>query len=91
VLEAAGVPFVDQNGEGQVTAIMLSKFKDYVGCIVVLFGMSVALLAAEPWSFYNIMQLLVFDYSPNQPLTGLGLAIAALGGVILAHTDCPEK
>ena len=49
--------------------------------------MGVAFLAAEPWSFYNVMQFLVFDYSPNQPLTGLGLAMAALGGIILARTD----
>jgi hypothetical protein len=66
---------------------MLSKSKDHAGCILILFGISVAILAAEPWSFYNVMQFLVFDYSPNQPLTGLGLAMAAFGGIILARTD----
>jgi hypothetical protein len=49
--------------------------------------MGVAFSAADPRSFYNIVQFFVFDYSPNQPLTGLGLAVAALGGIILARTD----
>ena len=71
--------------------MMLDKSKVHVGCILGFFGMGIAFVAAEPWSFYNIMQFLVFDYSPNQPLTGLGLAIAALGGVMLARTDTAEN
>lgn len=67
--------------------MILRKSKDHVGCILSLAGMGIAVLAADPWSFYNVMQFLVFDYSPNQPLTGLGLAIAALGGIMLARTD----
>jgi hypothetical protein len=70
---------------------MPSRSQDYVGCTLGFFGMGVAFLAAEPWNFYNIVQFLVFDYSPNQPLTGLGFAIAALGGIILARTDDGEK
>lgn len=70
---------------------MLSKSKNHVGCILEFFGMGVAFLAAEPWSLLNVMQFLVFDYSPNQPLTGLGLAMAALGGIILARTDDDGK
>jgi hypothetical protein len=65
---------------------MLSKPKDYVGCILVIFGMGVAFLPVEPWSFYDVLQFLVFDSSPNQPITGLGFAIAAIGGVMLART-----
>jgi hypothetical protein len=66
---------------------MLSKSKANVGCILSLLGLILAILAAEPWSFCNVVQFLVFDYSPNQPLTGLGLAMAAFGGIILARTD----
>jgi hypothetical protein len=70
---------------------MLSKSKGHAGCIMGFFGMGVALLAAKSWSLHNVIQFLVFDYSPNQPLTGLGLAIAALGGIVLARTDDGAK
>jgi hypothetical protein len=72
-----------QNETGALGPIMLSKPKDYMGCILIIFGMGLAILAAEPWSFDDVLQFLVFDFSPNQPLTGLGLAIAALGGVLM--------
>jgi hypothetical protein len=65
---------------------MLSKSKDYVGCILVIFGMGVAFLAAEPSSFHDVLQFFVFDFSPNQPITGLGFAIAVIGGIVLART-----
>ena len=42
---------------------MLSK--DVVGCTLVIFGMAVAFLAAEPWSFHAILEFFVFDFSPN--------------------------
>ena len=64
---------------------MLSK--DYAGCILATFGMVVAFLAAEPWSFHAILEFFVFDFSPNQPITGLGFAIAAIGGIMLARTS----
>jgi hypothetical protein len=66
---------------------MPRKSKDYVGCILTTFGMGLAFLAAEPWSFHAILQFFVFDFSPNQPITGLGFAIAAIGGVVLARTS----
>jgi hypothetical protein len=87
MLGAAGVPFIDQDGEGPLPSMILRKSQGHVGCILSLVGMGVAFLAADPRSFYNVMQFFVFDYSPNQPLTGLGLAVAALGGIILARTD----
>jgi hypothetical protein len=68
-------------------AMMLSKSKDYVGCTLAIVGMGVAFLAAEPWSFQAVLQFFVFDFSPNQPITGLGFAIAAIGGIVLARTD----
>ena len=61
--------------------------KDYVGCILAVFGMAVAFLAAEPWSLHAILEFFVFDFSPNQPITGLGFAIAAIGGIMLARAD----
>lgn len=87
MLGAAGVLFIDRDGEGPLPPMMLRKSRDQLGCMLSLVGMGVAVLAADPRSFDNVMQFLVFDYSPNQPLTGLGLAVAALGGIILARTD----
>jgi len=66
--------------------MMLSKSKGYAGCILATFGMAVAFLAAEPWSFHAILQFFIFDVSPNQPVTGLGFAIAAIGGIMLASS-----
>jgi hypothetical protein len=65
--------------------MMLSK--DYAGCTLIIFGMGVAFLAAEPWSFRAILGFFVFDFSLNQPITGLGFAIAAIGGIVLARTS----